>query len=255
MRFLTFLFALSLLLSSNLSFADDAAVTPKPLTDAERAAIEGVIKDYLTNKHPEVMVEGMQELQKRDQAGAETKSKQAVQESHDKIFNDPATPVGGNPKGDVTIVEFYDFQCGYCKMSEEATEKLLKTDKNVKFVYKDFPILGPMSTQASKAALASIRQDKFVAFHDALMNRKEHLSDDIIYQTAKQVGIDVDRLKKDMGDDAIAKQIEANLKLGSDIGVRGTPMFIVGEQVYPGALQYDQIKKAVDDVRTGSKKP
>jgi len=234
--------------------AAPAAEAPavKTFSDADRAAIEDIIKDYLVNKHPEVMMQAMRELQRRDQAEAETKSKQAVTTSKDKIFNDPNTPVGGNPKGDVTVVEFFDFQCGYCKMSEEGIQKLLKEDKNVKFLYKDFPILGPMSTVAAKAALASARQGKYVKFHDALMAKKEHLTEDMIYQIAKESGLDVEKLKKDMADDAIAKIVEANLKLGSDIGVRGTPMFVIGEQVYPGALQADQLKKAVDDAHAAA---
>ena len=124
------------------------AASPMPT----RAAIEDIIKDYLTKEHPEVLMEGMQELQKRDQASAEAKSEAAVKAATDKIFNNPDSPVGGNPKGDVTIVEFFDYQCGYCKMSEPTVEKLLKEDKNVKFIYKDFPILGPASTEAAKRA-------------------------------------------------------------------------------------------------------
>jgi len=245
-----------------LGYAEDMTPAPAPaapeaaktFSEADKAAIEDIIKDYLVNKHPEVLMQGMQELQKRDQANAEAKTKGAVTASKDKIYNDPNTPVGGNPKGDVTMVEFFDYQCGYCKMSEEGIEKILKDDKNVKFVYKDFPILGPMSVTAAKAALASARQNKYVKFHDALMAKKDHLTEDMIYQIAKDVGLDVDKLKKDMSDDATAKIVQDNLTLGNDVGVRGTPMFIIGEQVYPGALQPEQLKKAVDDARAATKK-
>jgi protein-disulfide isomerase len=228
-----------------------AAVTPKAFSDAERAGIESIIQDFLINKHPEVLMEAMKELQRRDQANAEEKSKTAISSSKDKIYNDPNSPVGGNPKGEVVMVEFYDYQCGYCKMSEEAVEKVIKENKDVKFIYKDFPILGPMSVQASKASFASTRQGnaKFIKFHDLMMGKKDHLSDDIIYQTAKEAGLDVDKLKKDMASDDVDKMIKANLELGNAIGVRGTPMFIVGQQIFPGALQYDQLKKAVEDAR------
>jgi protein-disulfide isomerase len=228
----------------------------KTFSDSDRAAIEDIIKDYLVNKHPEVLMQAMQELQKRDQATAEAKSQSAIKTAHDKIYSNPTTPVGGNAKGDVTMVEFFDYQCGYCKMSEESIQRILKEDKNVKFIYKDFPILGAPSVTAAKAALAINKQGtaKYIKFHDLLMAKKDHLTDDMIDQAAKDSGADVDKMKKDMADDDIAKQIQANLDLGNDVGVRGTPMFIVGEQVYPGALQYDQLKKAVDEARTANKK-
>lgn len=227
--------------------------TSKTFSDAERMGIEDIIHDYLVNKHPEVMMEAMRELQKRDQASAESKSKEAIEKLKDKIYNNPNTQVGGNPKGDVTVVEFFDYQCGYCKLSEESILKLLKEDKGVKFLYKEFPILGPMSVTASKAAYASARQGKYIKFHDALMAKKDHLNEDGIYQTAKDVGLDVEKLKKDATDDATAKMVEDSVKLGTDVGVRGTPMFIIGDKVYPGALQYDQLKKAVDDARPAKK--
>lgn len=236
------------------STADTPTQASKTFSDSDRAAIESIIKDYLVTKHPEVLKEAFDELQHREQLAADAKNKEAVSQQNAKIYNDPDTPVGGNPKGDVSVVEFFDFQCGYCKMAEEGVEKLIKDDKGVKFIYKDYPILGPVSTIASKAALASVRQNKYIVFHDALMSKKEHLTEDTIYQTAKSVGIDVDKLKKDMADEVISKQVEAALKLGNDIGVRGTPMFIIGDQVFPGAIQYDQMKKAVEDARAAAKK-
>lgn len=229
------------------------AAAPAGFTDAQRAEIEAIIKSYLVDKHPEVMAEGLQNLQKHEQENAEAKTKEQISGSKDKIFNDPTTPVGGNPKGNVTIVEFYDYQCGYCKMSEESIQKLLKEDKNIKFVYKDFPILGPASVEAAKAGLASVKQGKFQVFHDAMMTKKDHVTGDMIYQVAKEVGIDVDKLKKDMADKSISDIINTNLQLGQDIGVRGTPMFIVNDNVFPGALQYEQLKQAVSDARAGKK--
>lgn len=220
-------------------------------SDEQKAAIQDVIKEYLTKEHPEVIVEAMKEIQHREQTTAESKSQEAIKTAKDKIYNDPDTPVGGNPKGSVTVVEFFDYQCGYCKMTESAVQQLLKENKEVKFIYKDFPILGPMSTTAAKVALASARQGnaKYIKFHNALMNVKDHLSEDSIYQTAKEVGLDVEKLKKDAADDGIAKIAQANVDLGTEIGVRGTPLFIVGEKIYPGALQADQLKKAVEDAR------
>lgn len=254
------------LLVSSISpvFAQDAATTastltsppPPTLSEGEKAAIQELVKNYLTKDHPEVIMQAMQELQKRDQASAEAKTSDAIKTKKDKIYNDPNTPVGGNPKGDVTIVEFSDFQCGYCKMSEPFVERILKEDKNVRFVYKDFPVLGPVSTTAAKVALAAFKQgnDKYIKLHDDLLSKKEHLNDDMIYQAAKDAGVDVDRVKKEAASDEIQKQVQDNLDLGTEIGVRGTPMFIIGEKVYPGALQYEQMKKAIEEARASAKK-
>jgi protein-disulfide isomerase len=244
--------------------AQTAPATAMPtgvFNDTQRAEIETIIHDYLTQKHPEVMAEGLQTLQKRDQEEADAKTKQAVGDAHDRVYNDARSPVGGNPKGDVTVVEFYDYQCGYCKMSEAAVEKLLKTDKNVKFIYKDFPILGPSSAEAAKASLASMKQGKFQAFHDALMKAtfshgaKPDEDKETIAKTAKEVGMDVDKLKKDMGDKDVTDEINDNLKLGQDIGVRGTPMFVINDQVFPGAMQEEQLEQAVTAARDAQKKP
>jgi len=235
------------------------AAPASTLTDAQRAEIEDVIKTYLTKKNPEVLMEAMQELQKRQQVETENKNKTALTSNHDKLYSDASSPIGGNPKGDVTVVEFFDYQCGYCKMSEPTVEKLLKEDKNVKFIYKDFPILGPSSTLAAKAALASVKQGKYQKLHDALMTAtfshgaKPKEDEDTVYKTAKDVGLDVDKLKKDMNEDEISKIVADNVALGTEIGARGTPTFIIGEAVFPGAMEYPQLKKAVEDARTGKK--
>jgi protein-disulfide isomerase len=231
-----------------------AAIAAPTFTDPQRVEIESIIKEYLTDKHPEVMAQGLELLQKREQDASDSKSKQAVQKARDRIYDDVVSPVGGNPKGDVTVVEFFDYQCGYCKMSEDSVEHLLKDDKNVKFIYKEFPILGPASADAAKASLASAKQGKYKPFHDALMAKKEHLTTELIMATAKDVGLDMDKLKKDMADASVTDEIASTLKLGQDIGVRGTPMFIINDNVYPGAMQPDQLKQAVSDARNPEKK-
>lgn len=244
-------YAALLTFSALLALAPSLAMAEtKSFSAADKAAIEDIIKNYLTKDHPEVIMQGVQEMQRRDQEAAAEKAQNAVKNYKDKLFNDPNTPVGGNPKGDVSIVEFFDFQCGYCKMSEEAIEKLLKEDGKVKFYYKDFPILGPVSVIASKAAIASVAQGKYVPFHDALMNKKGHFdNEDAVMAVAKEIGLDVEKLKKDMADPKTEKIINDNLALGNQVGVRGTPMFIIGEKIVPGAMQYDQMKDAVAEAR------
>ncbi len=260
MRRLLLTAALAVVLAPFAAHAEDApapAAAPHVFSDAEKAAIKDVVREYLTKEHPEIMLEGIKELQERDQASAEAKSKEAITTLKDKIYGNKETPVGGNPKGDVTIVEFYDYQCGYCKMSQAALEKLMGEDKNIRFIYKEFPVLGAVSLEAAKASQAASLQgiDKFTKFHNALMDKKEHLNEDIIYKAAKDVGLNVEKLKKDAASEDVAKYIQSTLDLGGQIGVRGTPLFIVGESVYPGALQYEQFKEAVAKARADAKAP
>jgi len=165
------------------------------------------------------------------------------------IYSDPLSPGFGNPNGDVTIVEFYDYQCGYCKLSEPGLERILQEDKNLKVIYKDFPKLGPLSVMASRITLAALRQsvEKYFMLHNLLMKQNGRLRDEeMIYQDAASVGLDVDRLKKDMNDDAIATQIQNSIALGKSVGVRVTPSFIVGKHFYPGYATYEQLKQFVD---------
>ncbi len=169
------------------------------------------------------------------------------------IFDSPSSPAFGNPSANVTIVEFYDYQCSYCKASEEGLERILQEDGNIKIVYKDFPKLGALSVTAAIATLASARQDpnKYLQLHDILMSKDVRLTgEEMIYQAAASVGLDVGRLKQDMGDPAIAQQIQDNITLGRSIGVSVTPSFVVGRHLYPGYATYDKLKQFVDYERS-----
>ena len=146
------------------------------------------------------------------------------------LLNQPPAQILGNPKGDVTIVEFFDYACPFCKAAEPRVEALLTADKGVRLEVKEFPVLGPDSAAASRAALAAARQNKYAVFHQRLLLQKGRLSEDLIVRVAREVGLDVARLKKDMADPTIAAQIQANLKLASDIHVKGTPTFIVDDR-------------------------
>jgi len=231
-----------------------AADAPKSIPDTERAKIEEVVRDFLTKKEPEVVMKAVQEIQRRQEEENSKKSQQALSTNKDKIFGDVSAPFVGNAKGDVVVVEFFDYQCGHCKKVNESIVKLISDDKNVKVIYKDFPILGAASTSAAKAALAVAKQGKYEKFHDALLSKKDHISDELINQTAKEVGADVAKMQKDMADPSIEKALQANLDLGAEIGVRGTPMFIIGANLYPGAMTVEQMKEAVAEARKAVKK-
>lgn len=251
--FATILSALIIGLMPTLALAADSP-TAAPFTDAQKAAIEDMVRELITKKEPEMIIKAAQAVQNRQESASAEKAQKAMISNKDKIFNNSNSPVGGNPKGDVAIVEFYDYQCGYCKLAQESVEKILSEDKNVKFIYKEYPILGANSVEAAKASVASMKQGKFLAFHDALMSVKDHLSDDIIFKVAKDTGLDVERLKKDMADKSVETLIKDDLSLGKDIGANGTPTFIIGDQLFPGAVPYDNMKKAIEDTRKRQKK-
>jgi len=157
-------------------------------------------------------------------------------------------PAFGNPSGDVTIVEFYDYRCSYCKASEDGLERVLQEDRNLKIVYMDFPKLGPLSDTAAIATLASMRQGagKYITLHYMLMNKNMNLSsEEKLYDAASAAGIDVNQLQTDMADPAITQQIENNIEYGRSIGVKVTPDFVIGGKFYPGYASYDELKERI----------
>jgi protein-disulfide isomerase len=159
-------------------------------------------------------------------------SDQVVAGKQEQLLHGPLTQVLGNPAGDVTIIEFFDYACPYCKAIEPRLQALLKADPKVRLVIKEFPILTPASLVATKAALASVRQGKYAAFHQALMLRKGSLNEAAIYDTAKAVGLNVAKLKRDMADPAIAEAVIANLNLARSLRIFGTPGIIVGNHIH-----------------------
>lgn len=220
------------------------------MDDTQRQAIEQVVRDYLL-KHPEVIVEAIDELQKREKVAEEVRNRDALAASRAALETNPADPVLGNPKGDVTLVEFFDYQCGYCKAVQADVQKLIKDDGKLRVVFKEFPILGPASVTAAKAALASREQGKYEAFHNVLMAHRGQLDDDTIQRLAKSVGLDTDKLKKDMDSAEVQQVIGANLALAQALGIRGTPAFIVGDDMAPGAIKLNDMKAMVAKARKG----
>jgi protein-disulfide isomerase len=223
-------------------------------TAAQKAEIETIIRQYLVDKNPDTITEAMKVLNQREQVRKDQIAKDALGRNKALIFDDPNSPVLGNPKGDVTIVEFYDYSCSHCKASHSAIEELLKTDKNVRFIAKEFPILGESSTIAARAALASVKQKKFEKFHAALMNYREQFNEASVLKLAQQIGLDPVQLKRDMNDKAIDDTIAKNQQLAIDLNVSGTPMFIIGDTVSPGGLDAAILKQALANARSANKK-
>jgi protein-disulfide isomerase len=220
-----------------------------PTTGGDRAIVGKAIRDYLM-ANPEVLVEAMQELERKQDSQRDTAAQKAIQENRAALMSDPDSPIVGNPNGDVTIVEFSDYQCPYCKRAHAAVKSVLAADSKVKLVFKDLPILGEPSRIAAIAALAARAQDKHVALHDALMEFNGKLDRNRIMEIAGSVGIDVPRLQKDMDDPKLKEIIDRNMALASALGVRGTPAFVIGNQFVPGAIDADTLKRMINDART-----
>lgn len=226
-----------------------ARAADKPL---DKAAVEKIVRDYLL-ANPEVLLEAMQVLETRSQAESAKSQRDAIQAAKAELFESKTSPVGGNPKGDVTLVEFFDYNCGFCKRANPERDKAVATDGKVRIVFKELPILGPSSVTAARAALAARAQGKYVELHEAMFDQPGSLTDDAVFKIAEAVKIDVKRLRRDMEDPAIDKEIEANRDLARKLGIRGTPGFIVGDQLIPGAIDAETFAKLFADARQAAK--
>ena len=162
------------------------------------------------------------------------------------------SPVSGNPKGDVTLVEFFDYQCGYCKRSLKPVRDLLETDRQLRIVWKEFPILGPVSRFAARAAMASENQGRYLEFHVAVMGSRGKLTEDRVMTLAGSVGLDVQRLRRDMDDPAIEEYLDETIRLAQVLGIRGTPAFVIGDTLVPGVVGDARLKELIAKARSGS---
>ena len=236
--------ALSIALLAPLASAQEATPIPLP----QKAEIEKIVHDYLM-EHPEVIRDAIQALQAKEEENKADAQTQAVSANKEQLLNDPATPVAGNPVGDVTIVEFFDYHCPYCKTVAAPLNQLLQEDKGVRLVLKEFPILGEDSVLASHAALASVGQGKYWEFHQALMEHKGKFDMDVLKSIAAKVGIDPAKLEADMGQQQIEPMISANHKLARALDLNATPTFIIGDQVIEGAVPLERLKELIKQVR------
>jgi protein-disulfide isomerase len=247
MRLFSNLSLLACLAVASLVPLSAGAADAPPVNDAERANIEGVVHDYLL-KHPEVIIQAVEAYQANLQADKDKAAKEALTKRESDLLHDPATQVLGNAASDCAIVEFFDNQCPYCQANEPEIQKLLKDDGKVKLVLKEFPILGPISLVASKAALASVKQGKYPQFHEALLAHKGHYDKAaLVDEIAKSVGLNIDQLHKDMDSPEIQAEIDKNLELGRALDINGTPGFVIGDQIIGGASSVDELKKYIDD--------
>jgi protein-disulfide isomerase len=221
----------------------------------QRGEIERIIKDYLL-KHPELLQEVMTELEKRQTAADAEKHRAGVKEHATTIFNSPRQVTLGNLQGDVTVVEFFDYNCGYCKRAMTDMLDLLKSDGKVKFVLKEFPVLGEGSMQAAQVAVAVRMQDKtggkkYLEFHQKLLGSRGSIDKARAMAAAKEAGLDVARIEKDLASDEVKATLEESYKIAEALGLNGTPSYVVGSDVVVGAVGLKVLKEKVNTARCG----
>lgn len=214
----------------------------------EQRALGKQIREYLI-ANPEVLVEAMQELERKQDTQRDAVAQKAIGLHKAELLADPDAPFSGNANGDVVIVDFNDYQCPYCKRAHQAVKQVVGADSKVKVVYKDLPILGEPSRIAALAALAAGKQGKHAAMHDALMESGGKLDRARILELAAAVGLDMALLEKDMEDPKFKQLIDRNMALAGALGVRGTPAFVIGDQFVPGAVDAATLKQLIADAR------
>lgn len=229
---------------------------------ATRAAAEGLTKENLGPAvreyllaNPEVVIEAVEAYQKKQELAEAEKAKESLKTHKDFLYkaDKDSTPEIGNPKATVTIVEFFDYNCGYCKRAFKEVQSVLENDKDVRFVLKDMPILSPQSQTAAHWSLAAHRQGKYFEFHTALMTHQGALSDTALEGIAKDLGLDVAKLKKDAVDPKIAETVIQNIKVATDLGLRGTPAFVINDRVVGGYIELDEMNRLIAEVRAEAK--
>lgn len=243
-----------------LSLLTNAHAQEKFSTDQVKQVKE-IVHDYLVT-NPDVLVEASQALQKRQMDKAEKSAKSAVVKNAKELFNNPNSPILGNPKGTVSIVEFMDYQCVHCQEMVPIIKSLLNKNNYLRVVVKELPIFGETSVLASTAALAAQKQgdDKFAAFHEALFKSlaksNQKISESMIIDIAKQVGLNIDKLKTDMNDKSIKQELQNNFKLAEALGLAGTPAFVISNKqgnqnaFVPGTVTQSAMQKLIDSVKS-----
>ena len=248
LRFLLFSVIAAVLLFASprmvLADADDN------FSKAQKLQMEKMIRQYIMD-NPEVILQSVQRHQAQREQADKGRAKAALLTNKEQLVADPASPVGGNVKGDVTIVEFFDYRCGFCKRVHPTVKKVLGEDKGIRYVFKEFPILGPLSVTASRAALAvwNTAPDKYYAFHDTLMTDRGAVTEAKVLKVAEKLGIKPAVMKKAMADKAIDTALARNFKLAEALNINGTPAFVIGDQLVPGAIDRATLIKLIAEAR------
>lgn len=223
------------------------------MSEDERAAFRDEVRAYLLD-NPQVIMEAVALLEERTAQAQEVDDLNLVKGFADDIFDDGFSWVGGNPDGDVTVVEFLDYRCGYCRKAFEEVNTLIEKDQNIRFIVKELPILGQASTDSSRFAIATKQvagDDAYAAMHDALMEYKGPTSDDALSRLAKGLGIDPEPIVAHLGDPAVEAEISKTRALAQNLRINGTPTFIFGDQMIRGYVPLDAMTQILAEQRDG----
>ena len=221
------------------------------MTAEERAAFRAEVRAYLL-ENPEVLLEAMNELEMREQVAAAERDKQMLAEQSAAIFNDPASWVGGNPEGDITVVEFIDYRCGYCRKAWQEVDALVEQDGNIRFVLKEFPILGEQSVLSSRFAIAVLQLhggEAYKTAHDTLLSMRADASPEALARVAEEMGLDPQPILDRMNADEVTKVIEDNHRLAQTMEISGTPTFVVGGTMVRGYVPLEAMQQIVAEQR------
>jgi protein-disulfide isomerase len=216
-------------------------------SSAQRAEIVAIVREAL-KQDPSILRDAVVALQTDDSEKSQVAARSAIAGSKDALVT-AADPVAGNPQGDVTIVEFFDTRCPYCRRMEPVMTQFLAQDRKVRLVYKDLPILGPASVLGTKALLAAQNQGAYEKMRDAVMKLPPDTTLPQLEATAHSLGLDWPRLARDMESPSVQAQIDANLKLARNLGIQGTPALVIGNDLIPGAVDLPDLSKAVTAAR------
>ncbi len=224
------------------------AAAQEVATPLSKGEVEQIVRDYLL-KNPEIVIEAIQSYQAQQQLAEQQKRQEALAGLRDRIYNDPNSPDNGVTDYDVTLIEFFDYQCHYCKKIFPDLVSVMDGDKRLRVVFKELPILGPASTFAARAALAARKQGRYMEFHMALMDLRGQLSDQRVMRTAAEVGLDTAQLSADMNDPEVEAQIRSNLNIAQEVGISGTPALLIGNKFIPGFIDKATMLQLVAEVR------
>src|SRR5919205_3820649 len=241
------------LLALALGVAPQAAPA-QSISDAQRGDIEKIVREYII-AHPEVLEEAMNELSKRQAAAEAEKHQATISKNADTIFNSPRGVTIGNKDGDVTFVEFFDYNCGYCKRAMADMMELMKSDPKLKVVLKEFPVLSAGSVEAAQVGVAVRMQDptgkKYLDFHQKLLTGRGAADKARAMAVAKEVGLDMAKLEKDLNSAEVRSTLEENFKLAEAMGMNGTPSYVIGKQVVIGAVGVEALREKISNARCG----
>jgi protein-disulfide isomerase len=234
-----------------LALGAPALAQSSALSDPQKQAVRQIVREFLLT-NPEVIQEAIVELERRQQEAQKNAQVSALKSERNTLLHSPRGNLVGNPSGDVTLVEFFDYNCGYCKRALADLRTLMKSDPKLRVVLKDFPVLGPESVEASRVSLAVKQQlsgEKLFDYHTRVMETRGRVNGERAMQVAKDMGLDMARLQKDLDHAEVRAALQENVTLGDKLGLTGTPAFVIGDEVVSGAVGLEPLRKIVASTR------